>query len=96
MQNQKSKGAAWQRRREEYLRAAGRYDDLIKEGYLASDTVEHWSVIAGGRSGSFQRAGHGTRSYLVKRLGSTTSQPTRNSAGLQLVSTRPWVLQRTS
>ena len=96
MENQKSKRAVWQRRREEYLRAAGRYDDLIKEGYLAPDTVEHWSIIAGGRSGSLQRPGHETRSYLVKRLGSTTSQPTRNSAGMQLVSTRPWVLQRTS
>jgi hypothetical protein len=96
MQNQKSKGAAWQRRREEYLRAAGRYDDLIKEGYLPPATVERWSVIAGGRSGRFQRAGHETRSYLVKRLGSTTSHPTRSSAEMQLFSTRPWVLQRTS
>ena len=96
MQNQKSKGAAWQRRREEYLRAAGRYDDLIKEGYLPPDTIERWSVIAGGRSGRFQRSGHETRSYLVKRLGSTYSQPTRSSAGMQLLSTRPWVLQRTS
>ena len=94
MQNQKSKGAAWQRRREEYLRAAGRYDDLIEEGYLAPDIVERWSVIAGGGSGRFQRAGHETRSYLVKRLGSTTSQPARSSAGMQLLSTRPWVLQR--
>jgi hypothetical protein len=51
MQNQKSKGAAWQRRREEYLRAAGRYDDLINEGYLPPNTVERWSVIAGGRTG---------------------------------------------
>ena len=40
MQNQKSKGAAWQRRREEYLRAAGRYGDLIKEGYISPGTVE--------------------------------------------------------
>jgi hypothetical protein len=96
MQNQKSKGAAWQRRREEYLRAAGRYDDLIKEGYLPPDTVERWSVIAGGCNNHFQRAGHETRSYLVKRLGSTYSQPTRSSAGRQLLNTRPWVLQRTS
>lgn len=96
MQNQKSKDAAWRRRREEYLLAAGRYDDLIKEGYLPPDTVERWSVIAGGRSGRFQRSGHEIRSYLVNRLGSTTSQPTRSSAGTQLLSTRPWVLQRTS
>ena len=96
MQNQKSKGAAWQRRREEYLRAAGRYGDLIKEGYMSPDTVERWSVIAGGRSGRFQRAGHETRSYLVERVGSTTSQPTCTSAGMQLLSTRPWVLQRKS
>ena len=96
MQNQKSKGAAWQRRREEYLRAAGRYGDLIKEGYMSPDTVEHWSVIAGGRSGRFQRAGHETSSYLVERVCSTTSQPTCTSAGTQLLSTRPWVLQRKS
>ena len=96
MQNQKSTNAAWQRRREKYLRAAGRYDDLIKEGYLPPDTVEHWSVIAGGRSDPFQQAGHETRSYLVERVGSTTSPPTRSSAGMQLLSTRPWVLQRTS
>ena len=81
MQNQKSKGAAWQRRREEYLRAAGRHDDLIKEGYVPPDAVERWSVIAGGRSGYFQRGGHEPRSYVVMRGGSTTSQTTRTSAG---------------
>jgi hypothetical protein len=80
MPNQKSKCAAWQRRREEYLRAAGRYDDLGKEGYLPPDTVERWSVIAGGR-GRFQRAGHEPRSYVVIRLGSTTSQAPRTSTG---------------
>ena len=96
MQNQKSKGAVWQRRREEYLRAAGRYDDLIKEGYMSPDTVEHWSVIAGGRSGRFQRAGHETSPYLVERVGSTTSQSACTSPGMQLLNTRPWVLQRKS
>lgn len=96
MQNQKSKGAAWQGRREEYLRAAGRYDDLIKEGYLLPDTVERWSVIAGGRTGPFQRAGDKTGCYLVERVGSTTSQPSCTSAGMQSLSTRPWVLRRKS
>jgi len=96
MQNEKSKCAAWQRRREEYLRAAGRYDDLIKEGYMPPDAVERWSVIAGGRSGRPQRRGHETRSYVVMRVGSTTSQPVRISAGKQLLSTRPAVLQRKS
>ena len=81
MPNQKSKCAAWQRRREEYLQAAGRYDDLIKEGYLPPDTVERWSVIAGGRSGRSQRASHEPRSYVVMRVGSTASQATRTSAG---------------
>jgi len=80
MQNEKSKCAAWQRRREEYLRAAGRYDDLIKEGYMPPDAVERWSVIAGGRSGCFQRAGHEPRSYVVMRVASTTSQATRTRA----------------
>ena len=70
MPNQKSKCAAWQRRREEYLRAAGRYDDLIKEGYVPPDAVERWSVIAGGRSGRLQRPGHESNSYLVMRVGS--------------------------
>ena len=71
MQNQKSKGAAWQRRREEYLLAAGRHGDLIKEGYLPFDTVERWSVIAGGRSRSFHGTDHETRTYLVERVGPT-------------------------
>ena len=96
MQNQKSKAAAWQRRREEYLRAAERYDDLIKEGYMPPDNVERWSVIAGGRSGRFQRAAYETRSYLVERLGSTASQPTCTEAGMQSLSTRPLVLRRKS
>ena len=81
MQNRKSKRATWQLRREEYLRAAGRYDALIKEGYLPPDTVERWSVIAGGRSGRSQRTSHEPRSYVVMRAGSTTSQATRSSAG---------------
>src|SRR5579863_2038764 len=103
MQNQKSKGAAWQRRREEYLRAAGRYDDLIKEGYLLPDTVEHWSVIAGGRTRPFRRAGYETRFYLVERVDSnnlaahtTAAASPVTPAGMQLLSTRPWALQRKS
>jgi len=81
MPNQKSKCAAWQRRREKYLRAAGRYDDLINEGYVRPDAVERWSVIAGGRGGYFKRAGYEPRSYVVMRMGSTASQATRTSAG---------------
>jgi hypothetical protein len=96
MQNQKSTGAAWQRRREEYLRAAGRYDDLIKEGYMPLDTVERWSVIAGGRTGRFQRAGNEPRFSLVERLGSATSQATPIPAGMQLLSTQPRVFQKKS
>jgi hypothetical protein len=96
MQNQKSKVAAWQRRREEYLRAAERCDDLIKEGYMPPDNVERWSVIDGGRSGHSLRAGHETRSYLVKRFGSTSSHPTCTPAGMQSLNTRPWVLPRKS
>lgn len=96
MQNQEPKGAAWQRRREEYLRAAGRYGDLIKEGYMSPESVERWSVIVGGRTGRLRQSGGVTRFYLVERVGSTTSQPRRTSAGMQLLSTRPWVLQRKS
>ena len=48
---------------------------------MPPDAVERWSVIAGGRSGYFQRAGHEPRSYVVMRVGSTASQATRTSAG---------------
>ena len=48
---------------------------------MPPDAVERWPVIAGGRSGCFQRAVHKSRSYLVMRVGSPTSQPTRTSAG---------------
>lgn len=81
MQNQKSTAAAWRRRREEYLRAAGRYGDLIKEGYLPPDSVERWSVIAGGRSHRFHRAGHETRTYLVERVGPTKLAPDIHLSG---------------
>ena len=51
MQIQTSNRAAawWQRRREEYLRASGRYGDLIKEGYLSDEAGARWSVVEGGR-----------------------------------------------
>ena len=40
----------WRRRREEYLRASGRRDALIAEGYESAGLRE-WVVIRGGRRG---------------------------------------------
>jgi hypothetical protein len=67
MQNQKSKGAAWQRRREEYLRAAERDGDLIKEGYVSPGAEARWSIIVGGRTGRNFRVGDETTVHLVER-----------------------------
>jgi hypothetical protein len=70
MQTQTSnRAAAWQRRREEYLRAAGRYGDLIKEGYLSDGAGARWSVVEGGRKFRSLRAAREARLYLVERLG---------------------------
>jgi hypothetical protein len=67
-----NRAAAWQRRREEYLRAAGRYGDLMKEEYLADDAGARWSVFEGGRRGRSRnlRAAREARLYLVERLSS--------------------------
>jgi hypothetical protein len=50
MPNHKLKrGSDWRCRREEYLRASGRYDDLIREGYETSGPQAKLVVIPGGR-----------------------------------------------
>jgi hypothetical protein len=46
---QKQHGAAWRRRREEYLRSSGRRADLVKEGYEAAGSMTSWTVIVGDR-----------------------------------------------
>jgi len=38
----------WRCRREEYLRTAGRRDELISEGYEAAPPSPQWTVLAGG------------------------------------------------
>ncbi len=71
MQIQTSNRAeAWQRRREEYLRASGRYGDLIKEGYLSDEAGARWSVVEGGRKVRRLRAAREARLCLVERLSS--------------------------
>jgi hypothetical protein len=39
----------WRCRREEYLRATGRREELISEGYQAAPRSPQWTVLAGGR-----------------------------------------------
>ena len=40
----------WRRRREEYLRASGRSEDLISEGYESAGPAVRWVVIPGSRA----------------------------------------------
>jgi hypothetical protein len=50
MANKKLKGPSdWRCRREEYLRASGRHQDLIREGYEMSRRDAKLVVIPGGR-----------------------------------------------
>ena len=42
--------AAWQSRREQYLRESGRHVDLIREGYASEDDATNWTAVAGGRA----------------------------------------------
>lgn len=52
MPNHKLKrGSNWRCRREEYLRASGRNEDLIREGYARSEPQATLVVIPGGRKG---------------------------------------------
>ncbi len=43
-----SRSSNWRRRREEYLRASGRREDLIIEGYESPGPTGRWLVIPGG------------------------------------------------
>jgi hypothetical protein len=65
-----NRAAAWQRRREEYLRAAGRYGDLIKEGYLPDEAGTRWRIVEGGRKVRSLRPAREARLYFVERLSS--------------------------
>jgi hypothetical protein len=42
----------WRCRREEYLRATGRRDQLIREGYEAASQSPLWTVLPGRRRGN--------------------------------------------
>jgi len=52
--------AAWRVRREVYLRAAGRLDDFVKEGYAIERFERTWSVIIRGRTWGFAVLGRKT------------------------------------
>jgi hypothetical protein len=69
MPNHKLKcGSDWRRRREEYLRASGRHEDLIAEGYETSEPHAKLVVIPGGRKGT-PASEPGIRLFVVKRVG---------------------------
>jgi hypothetical protein len=56
----------WRCRREEYLRAAGRRDELISEGYEAAPPLPEWTVLPGGRCDTLGDLWATTRLCLVK------------------------------
>ena len=68
MPNQKLKrGSGWRCRREEYLRASGRHQDLIAEGYETSEPHAKFVVNPGDRKGT-PASGSGIRLFVVKRV----------------------------
>jgi len=44
----------WRLRRETYLRAAGRREDLVREGFENGGAATEWTVVQGGRRPSVQ------------------------------------------
>ena len=56
----------WRCRREKYLRATGRHDELISEGYEAAPPSQQWTVVPGGRHGNHEQRPGATRLCLVK------------------------------
>ena len=68
MPNHKLKrGSDWQRRREEYLRASGRNEDLIREGYDTPRAEAKLVVIPGGRRRS-RASEPEIRLFVVERV----------------------------
>ena len=57
----------WRCRREEYLRAAGRRDELISEGYEDAPPSAEWTVLPGGRHRIYERRPRPIMLCLVKR-----------------------------
>jgi hypothetical protein len=66
MQNRKSQPCQWRRRREEYLRASGRHDDLIQEGYAEAPAAAEWRLITGGRAIRSQKESRPIELFMVK------------------------------
>ncbi len=56
----------WQYRREEYLRATGRRDELISEGYEDAPPSAQWTVLPGGRHANRERRPRPITLCLVK------------------------------
>jgi hypothetical protein len=56
----------WRCRREAYLRASGRRDELINEGYEPAPAWAKWTVLPGGRTGNPELQEDSIRLYLVK------------------------------
>jgi hypothetical protein len=74
MPKQKSKSsAAWQHRREEYLRESGRHIDLINEGYKGCVLSTDWIVVVGHRKSHCQESCPTRKLVLVN--GQTQSSP---------------------
>ena len=47
-----TRAQAWRLRREAYLRAAGRNENLVCEGFEGGSAAMKWTVAQGGRRGS--------------------------------------------
>jgi hypothetical protein len=58
---------SWRCRREEYLRATGRRDELISEGYETAPSSAQWTVVPGGRHANREGCPRPIRLCLVKR-----------------------------
>ena len=68
MPNHKLKrGSDWRCRREEYLRASGRDEELIREGYETPEPQITLQVIPGGRKGPTASEPK-IRLFVVKRV----------------------------
>jgi hypothetical protein len=69
-QQPKNHAEAWRTRREEYLRAAGRQSDLVKEGFERAHSTATWAVIVGGRASRPGKPNPRGDLFLMKRVGS--------------------------
>ena len=56
----------WRCRREEYLRATGRREELISEGYEDAPPSVQWTVLLGGRHANRERRPRPITLCLVK------------------------------